>query len=127
MGSAQPGLTAGGEAVTGCHRAGSKARPGLGRRVSVVAADVGGHALAPPAPEPVAAQAQFVSPDGSFEAGDPAHTAAPVTGTVLRARSQRGEGVDAGFFARLEAGPAAAAHTASVPCLGLAASDAADA
>jgi hypothetical protein len=30
------------------------------------------------APEPVAAQAQVVGPDRAFEAGDPAHLAAPV-------------------------------------------------
>ncbi len=78
MSSAQPGLTAGGEALTCCRRAGPKARPGLGRGVSVVAIDVGRHAPAPPAPEPVAAQAQVVGPDRAFEAGDPAHQAAPV-------------------------------------------------
>ena len=37
-----------------------------------VAVDIGPHALAPPAAQPVAAQAYVVGPDGSFEAGDPA-------------------------------------------------------
>src|SRR5271166_4441566 len=119
MGPAQSGLSAGGEALAGCRRAGPEARPGPGRGVLVVSADVGGHALAPSAPEPVAAQAQVARPDGSFEAGDLAHPAAPVTGPVLRARSQHGEGIDAGLPARLEAAPAAAAQATAVPGLGL--------
>ena len=110
MGPAQPGLRRAVRRSQAAAVQSPEAPPGPAAGYSAAAADVGGHALAPPAPEPVAAQAQVVRPDGPFEAGDPAHLAAPVTRPVLRARSQRGEGIDAGFFARFETAPAAAAR-----------------
>ena len=123
---AQAGLRAGSQALAGCHRAGSKGRARDGRRMFAVAADVSLNALAAPASQPVAAQAQITGPDGPLEAGDPADQAPPVTRTVLPAEAGLAEGPGVGSAARTKAITASGAQTARVPRLQLAAGDPAD-
>jgi len=91
-----------------------------------VAADIGRHALPPPAAQPVAAQAQIAGPDGTLEAGDTADQAPPVTRAVLAADAGLAEGIDAGPAAHAKAIAASGAQAARVPRLQLAAGDPAD-
>jgi hypothetical protein len=126
MGCAQTAVAAGGEPLTGRHRAVAQARTRRGRRKGVIAADVGPNALASMAALPVAAQAQVVGPNRSFESGDPADQATPIPRPVRPGRTPLAEHVDVGHAAGLEAIAAAGAQTTRIPRLQLAAGDTAD-
>ena len=126
VGSAHAAVPAGRQPLARRHGAGSQARPGCGAREVLVAQHECLNALPPSAALTVTAQAQVVHPHGSFEAGDPADQAPPVTRTVLPADAGLAEGLDVGPAARTKAIAASGAQTARVPRLQLAAGDPAD-